>query len=89
MVLVNLAKFGLLGKTSFADIVREIYKKWLLDDYMISNKTDLIISMITNLRTDVTNYFEKSVVIYSCQMSKVDQPDEKDIKKILEKTVQN
>lgn len=86
---VNLAKFGLFGKTFFAAIIRGVCKKWLLNDYMISNKTNLITSMITNLGTGVANHFEESVVIRSCQVLKVDKPNENDVKKILEETVQN
>lgn len=86
---VNLAKFGLPGKTSLADVVRGVCKKWLLDDYMISNKIDLITSMITSLETGVANHLKESVVIRPCQVSELDQPDENNVKEISEETVQN
>ena len=89
MALVNLAKFGLSGKTSLADVIREIYKKCLIDDYLISNKIDLITSMISCLGTVMANHLEKSIFICPCQVSEVDQPDENDIMEILDKTVHN
>ena len=52
---------------------------WLIDDYLISNKIVVITSMITGLGTVMTNHLKKSIVIHSCQVSKVDQLDENDI----------
>lgn len=72
LALVNLVKFGLLSKTSLADTVRGIYKKWLIDDYLISNKIDLIISMITSLEIAMANHLKKSIVIHPYQISKID-----------------
>lgn len=89
MALVNLVKFGLPSKTSLADVIRGIYKKWLIDDYLISNKIDLIISIITSLGIAVANHLEKSIIIHPYQISKIDQLDENDIREILDKKVHN
>lgn len=89
MALVNLAKFGLHGKISLINVIKEVCKKWLLDDYIISNKTDLITSIITNLGINIANYFKKSIVICLYQVLKVDQPDENDIQEISKETIQN
>ena len=89
LALVNLAKFRLPGKTSLADAVKEICKKWLINNYLISNKIDLITSMITSLGIAVANHLEEFIVICLCQMSEVDQSDENNIKEISDKTVPN
>ena len=56
---------------------------------MISNKTDLIIFMITSLESGIANYFEKFIVIFSYQILNVNQSDKNDIKKISEKIIYN
>lgn len=86
MPLVNLAEFGLLNKTCLVDALKEIYKKLLIDDYLISN---LITSIITSLGIAMTNDLEKSIVIHSCQVSELDQLDEKDIREISNEIVHN
>lgn len=50
---------------------------------MISNKIDLITSMIINLKITMTNYLKKSIIIFLYQVLKVDQLDKNDIKKFL------
>lgn len=62
---------------------------WLIDNYMISNKNKLITSIITNLKTALANNFKESIVICPCQVSKIDQVYENDIKKILDKIIYN
>lgn len=45
--------------------------------------------MIISLGTAVANHLKKSIVIHLCQILKVDQLDEKDIREISDKTVYN
>lgn len=89
LALVNLSKFGLLGKTSLTNALRGVYKKWLIDNYINSNKIDLITFIITCLRTGVANHLKQSIIIRLCHMSGVDQPDEYDIKEILDEIIHN
>lgn len=89
LVSVNLVKFELSDKISFANIVRNVYKKWLRGDYLISNKINLIISIITNWRTAMINHLKKFLVICPCQISKIDQSDENNIGEISNETVYN
>lgn len=89
MALVNLAEFGLSGKISLADTVREIFKKWLIDDYLISNKINMITFMINSLRTAMINHLEEFIIIYPCKMLKVDQPDKNNVSEISDETVYN
>ena len=89
MTLVNLAKFGLSSATFLTNAIRGICKKWLIDDYLISNKIDVITSMITSSGIVVANHLEKPIVIHLYQVSEVDQPDENDIEKISDETVHN
>lgn len=86
---VNLAKFRLFNKIFFINFIKKIYKKWLIDNYMISNKTNLIPFMITNLEIDIANHLKKSIFISFCQISKIDQPNKNDNKKILEEIINN
>lgn len=86
---VNLVKFGILSKISLADAVRGVCKKWLIDNFVINNKIDLIISKITNLETEVANYLQKSIVICPCQVSKINRPNENDIIEISDEIVYN
>ena len=45
--------------------------------------------MIINLGIVVANHLKKSIIIHLCQVSKIDQPDENDIRKISNETVNN
>lgn len=56
---------------------------------MISNKIDLITFIITSLGTAVANHLKKSNVIRLCQMSKIDESDENNIRKISNEIVHN
>ena len=89
LALVNLAEFGLPSKTSLTYVVIRICKKWLIDNYLISNKINLITSIITSSGTAVANHLEKSIIIRPCQVPKVDQLDENHIREISDKTVYN
>ena len=77
------------NKTSLADAVKKVCKNWLIDDYINSNKIDLIISMITSLGIGKSNHLKKSFVMCLFKVSKVDQPEKNDIKEILNVTVYN
>lgn len=78
LTIVNLAKFILSSKTSLANIVKEVYKKQLID-YITNNKNDFIIFMISSLRIAKANYLEKKSIICSCQVSKIDQSNKNDM----------
>lgn len=45
--------------------------------------------MIINLGIMVANYLKESIIIHLCQVLKIDQPDENDIRKISDETVNN
>ena len=68
---INLAEFGLFGKISLTDVIKEVCKKGLIDNYLINNKIDVIISMITSSRAAIANHFQESNVICPCQVSEV------------------
>ena len=45
--------------------------------------------MITSSEIGIGNYLENFIIIRSCQVSEVDQPDKNDIKEISDKIVYN
>lgn len=64
MILVNLAEFRLLNKISFAEIIKKVCKNWLINNFIINIKINLIIFIIISLGIGIANHFKKSIVIY-------------------------
>lgn len=79
---VDLVKFGVSIKTLLADSIWEIRKKWTAEDYTNSRKINIITSLIMNLGAANTNHLEDFLLIYYCQVVKLNCPDISNIKNI-------
>lgn len=59
----------------------------MINNYINSDKINLIISIITNLGIIMANYLKKIISLYLCHILKIDQSNKNNIKKILKNSL--
>lgn len=84
---IDLAEIGVYIKELFADSIRETCRRRAMEDYTNSSKIDVISILTTNLRAEISTNKEDSILIYHCQVDKIDGPNEGNINNMSEDTV--
>lgn len=84
---IDLAEFGVHTETLLANSVKETCRRWVMEDYTNSSKIDVITTLITNLKADISINKKDSIPVYSCQVAKMDGLDKGNINNIIEDIV--
>lgn len=84
---IDLAEFGVHTETSLADSVRKTRRRWAIEDYTNSSKIDVITTLTTKLKAEISTNKEDFIPIRRCQVAEIDSPGKGDINNISEDIV--
>lgn len=79
---IDIAKFNIHIETLLADNVRKSHYKQVVDNYINSQKINIITILITNLRSEIFTYKENPILIHCSQIAKIDDLDKDNINNI-------
>ncbi len=79
---VGLLEFDIQTQKSLADSVRETRRKWAIDDLIEGRHNKLIMSLIMNIRAEISTHMEDSLTIRRGQVDEFDCPSTVDIDQV-------
>ena len=79
---IDLLEYEIYTKTLLADSIRETYCRWDVDDYTNSSKIDVITTLMTNLKYEISTNKDNSMPIYHCQVARINGQDKDNINNV-------
>lgn len=76
---VNLTEFEIYTKILFVNSLRKTRRRQAMDNYTNSSKIDVITTLMTNLRFEISSNKNNFILIYHCQITKINGPDKDNI----------